>query len=997
MSLRSLFKETRSEYSPLAFWFWNGDLRRAEVIRQARDMCSRGVRGFFMHARSGLLRPRYLSPAWMRLIEAVVLEAKRLGAKAWLYDEMGWPSGTAGGKVPRLGPDYQQQYIECIALPVRGRVMKVAAGREVAAVFHSRENPPRRARDLRDISDRLIPGNAVDTAGLAGGWLLAFLVGRQPHYIDTLSRRPVSEFIRLTHEAYKRKIGRHFGETVPGIFTDEPSHRAYDLRAHVLTAPWTGVLARAFEARCGYSLLSSLPSLFFDVGDFQRVRRDFWSTVSELFAANYGGTIYDWCEKNGLAFTGHYEYEVPLPMQVQCLSAAMPLYLRMHIPGLDLLGRNRPRYERRESIVLAKQPASVANQAARKRVLCEAFGTGGWDFGPERQKWQADWLFALGVNMLSPHGFYYSIAGNRKFDAPPDFFRLPWWEISKPLNDHYARLSFILSQGKPLRPVLVIHPIRAVWAAHRPQDHVGICDRDDSPAGRAFGALLEALVESHLDFDLADEGFLREGRASNGLLTLGQAEYRVAIIPPMMHRIEPSTISVLNAMAKQGGAVISLSTPKAFQGDGARPSALSPAARFVSAPSLPAGIRKAAALAARAVGLRTTISGPGAAAIAIHERDLGRGRRATFLANSSMDEARLAVSVPGQWRVEEWDTATGAAKPLRCRILPSQTRITLDFAPAESHLLMLTRGKHQGSRRPPARPARTILTLDSWRVEPAASNLLAFDHCRVRESSARSWSRPLPMFKVRARERPGALRFEFISKLPAGSSPRLLFAYEDAGMYRLEVNGEKIKPRKTALPHYLDFCSAADVTRAVMPGKNTIDLLPVAETAPAEKGYLLGDFGLRQVGKALFAIEPPAPRAGPWHECGFPFFAGPMQYSCRFSLRQVPAGQAFLEIRALREAASVFVNGRKAGDILWRPWRIEITHLLRPGLNNLRLVVFGNLRNAFGPWHFPGDEACAGFSYHHWTDADGWTDRYLFVPLGLLESARLALLPAGAR
>lgn len=996
VSLRSLFKGTLSEYSPLAFWFWNEDLRKPELIRQARDMSARGVRGFFMHARSGLLRPAYLSAAWMRLIQAVVLEAKRLGAKAWLYDEMGWPSGTAGGRVPRLGPEYQEKFVQCIALPVRGRVTRVAAGREVVAAFHSREYPPRSARDLRDISGRLGTGNAVENAGLPGGWLMAFAVGLQPGYIDTLSREPVSAFVRFTHETYRKGLGLHFGKTVPGIFTDEPSHRAYDLRAHVLTAPWTSTLPRAFEVRCGYSLLSSLPSLFFDVGDFERARRDFWSTVSELFATNYGGTLYDWCEQNGLSFTGHYEYEVPLHMQIQCLSAAMPLYLRMHIPGLDLLGRNRPRYERRESMVLAKQPASIANQTGRERVLCEAFGTGGWDFGPERQKWQADWLFALGVNMLCLHGLYYSIAGNRKFDAPPDFFRLPWWKISKPLHDHCARVSFVLSQGKPLRPVLVIHPIRAAWARHRPQDHVGICDRDDSPMGRAFGALLEALVESHLDFDLADEGFLREGRASNGLLTVGQAEYRAAIIPPMMHRIEPSTISLLNVMAEQGGAVISLSTPKAFQRDGTEPAALGPAARFVNAAPLPASIRKTAALAARAIGPRTEVSGPGAGAIAMHERDLGRGRRAIFLSNSSLDKVRATVSVPGPWQVEEWDTATGVMHRLEGRSGEASTAITLDFAPAESHLLMLARGKNQATGARLARRRRTILAFDSWRVEPRAPNLLTFDHCRMRPAGARGWSQPLPMFRVRAREKPGALRFEFISELPAGSRRRLLLAYEGARTYRVQVNGREMKPKKIALPDFLDFCSAAEITPAVVPGRNTVDLLPLSTTAPVEKCYLLGDFGLRQVGKALFALEPALPRVGPWDECGFPFFAGPMQYSRDFSLRQVPAGQVFLEIGALREAAAVFLNGRKAGDILWRPWRIEITRLLRPGANSIRLLVYGNLRNALGPWHFPGDARCAGFSYHHWTDADGWTDRYLFVPLGLLGGARLTLRPAGA-
>jgi hypothetical protein len=179
----------------------------------------------------------------------------------------------------------------------------------------------------------------------------------------------------------------------------------------------------------------------------------------------------------------------------------------------------------------------------------------------------------------------------------------------------------------------------------------------------------------------------------------------------------------------------------------------------------------------------------------------------------------------------------------------------------------------------------------------------------------------------------------------------------------------------------------------VVPGKNYVDILRTSANAPVETPYLLGDFALRQAGKALFALESADPRTGPWHQCGFPFFGGPMQYSCDFSLPRLESGRVFLEVESLREAAGVFVNGRNAGDMLWRPWRIEVTRFLRPGRNRIRLAVFGTLRNTFGPWHFPGDAACAGFSYDHWTAARGWTDEYLFVPQGMLGPARLTVLP----
>lgn len=51
-----------------------------------------------MHAR-GSLKTAYLSEEWMDYIAACCEEAEKLGMNAWVYDENGWPSGFAGGKL----------------------------------------------------------------------------------------------------------------------------------------------------------------------------------------------------------------------------------------------------------------------------------------------------------------------------------------------------------------------------------------------------------------------------------------------------------------------------------------------------------------------------------------------------------------------------------------------------------------------------------------------------------------------------------------------------------------------------------------------------------------------------------------------------------------------------------------------------------------------------------------------------------------------------------
>ena len=59
--------------------------------------------GVIIHARAGLRIP-YMGQHWFKMMRVVLEEAERLGVEVYLYDEDGWPSGFAGGKVVNENP-----------------------------------------------------------------------------------------------------------------------------------------------------------------------------------------------------------------------------------------------------------------------------------------------------------------------------------------------------------------------------------------------------------------------------------------------------------------------------------------------------------------------------------------------------------------------------------------------------------------------------------------------------------------------------------------------------------------------------------------------------------------------------------------------------------------------------------------------------------------------------------------------------------------------------
>ena len=110
------FKEPEAVLWPGSFWLWNAPLDPDTLRAQLQDMAAHGARsvcmlpmphGFRPDSTNNSLDPDYLTPEYFDRVRLAVDEAARLGMNWWLYDEGGWPSGQALGKVveghPELG------------------------------------------------------------------------------------------------------------------------------------------------------------------------------------------------------------------------------------------------------------------------------------------------------------------------------------------------------------------------------------------------------------------------------------------------------------------------------------------------------------------------------------------------------------------------------------------------------------------------------------------------------------------------------------------------------------------------------------------------------------------------------------------------------------------------------------------------------------------------------------------------------------------------------
>jgi len=80
-------------------------------------------------------------------------------------------------------------------------------------------------------------------------------------------------------------------------------------------------------------------------------------------------------------------------------------------------------------------------------------------------------------------------------------------------------------------------------------------------------------------------------------------------------------------------------------------------------------------------------------------------------------------------------------------------------------------------------------------------------------------------------------------------------------------------------------------------------------------------------------------------------------------------------------------NGREVGKVAWRPYRLELTQSLRPGINRLEIEVANSLHNAIRPLHSPVLPDTIG--QPHYTYHPGWTREYRLVSDGLAHRVSL--------
>ncbi|HOJ11722.1 MAG TPA: glycosyl hydrolase [Clostridiales bacterium] len=577
-------------YRPIAFWSLNHRLSKEELSWQIKELAEKGFQGFFMHSRSGSLTP-YLSKMWFDAIDEIIIEAKKNGLKAWLYDEDPYPSGAAGGKVLADHPEYRAKVLEIKKQHINGpanisleiplsKVIKASAIKTEDNVIVEKINIQDYVGILRKnwkekryyhsyyptTEHEALPQYRSDTSSAmltlewdvpCGEWdIVIWYVYEQgkyqlyDSYPDLMNPNAVNYFIETTYEQYKKRFSQYFGNIIPGIFMDEPKFVA-------LPYAWNNLLKDEFEKRKGYSFDIALLSLALDFNDSCRSRKDYWEVVSQLFHEAFAGSISKWCEENGLLLTGHASPEEEPVWQSIMTGNLMDFQKYLHIPGTDIITYMIG--DKRHPILNLgpKLVASVARQWRDGKALCECFGVTEWKLKIADMIWISNWLFSLGINIIVPHTLSYSIDGLRKKDAgPSQFYQNPYWEYYKIYSDYLSRLGYILGESEPVVKTALIFSVRNYMSLER------IHDLEAQELRDRFVYLFNKLLRNHIQFDLVSDTDFEKCTVEGDSIVIGKCSYKHIIISEMICPTR-EFVDKVKEYCERGGSLIIEAADKA--------------------------------------------------------------------------------------------------------------------------------------------------------------------------------------------------------------------------------------------------------------------------------------------------------------------------------------------------------------------------------------------------------------------------------------------------
>lgn len=485
------------------------------------------------------------------------------GLKVWLYDEQGYPSGSAGGRVTVNNPEYAAQGLTLIKKTGSGK-NPVTVNKDERLIRLYTAYAVDASGNVHDVK---VTDTSVSFSGVSGDWTLyvyalkEFYEGTHAEYngyqgkdwlsrsyVNIMDKNAVASFINIAYKPYTEKFN-YFDQMV-AVFTDEPSlmmsHNGasdpYDQLA------WAPGFEDLFEEMHGYSITHKLHFMFGGKTDEARiVRTNYYQTVAKMVSEYFFGQINDFCVEHGSQLSGHMFAEESVN-QSALYGDLMLCYRQMGMPGVDILNLKDSAYLNANGCeaMTVKTAASVSRITDKENVtmveLCALDLPNTSTYGEEEQRiiWNTlNMIFFNGANHINSYvdidAMRYSRVNNNK----------------QHFVDYFARLAYFSRNAEWDGDIALYNPM----ATFQSYTMASGSDEQYWPNDMHLSnSIAMKLWANQQDFLRIDDVFMSEAQVVDGRLTNGHASFS-AVVLPHVEVMPLETLKKLDELKKAGGSV----------------------------------------------------------------------------------------------------------------------------------------------------------------------------------------------------------------------------------------------------------------------------------------------------------------------------------------------------------------------------------------------------------------------------------------------------------
>ncbi len=608
------WKNPPAEYGPEPYFGMNGGVTIESLAHDLDTMKSLGFHAVTAQAGGGM-STTYLTPEYFAFFKQFVEEAKKRDMKVWIVDDIGYPSGFAGG-IFAQNKDKHELSMQALTLSQRFPVKagdtlnQTISANAVAAIATSASG--------ERIAVPISNGSISWTAPAGSDFTVAVVehvFRTSPTKSDTnpthakdstqpledyLNPAATAAYIEATHNGYYKAMPELFGTTILGFRGDEPDYSIAGL-------PWTPAFFDTFQKVKGYDVRPHLAAMLLSQGGGRprppagtpapgaatppqsdpafipagpptppvkltdaelRAKADYYDVFSQMFRDSFFKPQGDWCAAHGVEYQVHLNHE---EMEMDLVRSEGDFIRDMKYvqePGIDSIWHQIWTDTVSDFPRLA---SSAAHIYGHPRSFTESFAA----YRPAPDVTMARYIIneqlVRGVNLVETM-FYPATRPQSAAipaatpPAPPSGTAITPPRRGGPsavmldaawpaLMDYTRRISYVMSMGRPAASVALYIPSSSMWMNDRDSD-------------TAFVATEQMLSERQIDFDIINQDALATDlEAGPGSLeSMSGNAYRTVIIPSASV-LTQTELDRLKALAKGGGKVLFLGrTPSIISG-----------------------------------------------------------------------------------------------------------------------------------------------------------------------------------------------------------------------------------------------------------------------------------------------------------------------------------------------------------------------------------------------------------------------------------------------